>query len=127
MNVILTPTNARSLARRGWSKKEIKKFVLENARVPWYRHPRSWSTVLTGEFSTHERRANLNAADSVRIIEEDPRAVDPIQIFVFGGMGSWLGITHGGPVSNTEKIELPAAWPRLVQKYKDVVPTYLRY
>jgi hypothetical protein len=127
MNIILTPTNARSLAKRGWTKNEIKKFVLENARVPWYRHPRAWSTVLTGSFTSQERRQNLNAMDSVKIVDEDPRTNEPIQIFVFGGMGSWVGITNGGPLANSEKIELPAGWAKLVQKYKDVVPTYLRY
>jgi hypothetical protein len=127
MNIILTPTNARSLAKKGWGKKEIQKFVLQNSRVPWYRHPRAWSTVLSGSFTSTERRQNLNPMDSVAIVDEDPRAPEPGQVFVFGGMGSWVGITHGGPISNTEKIDLPANWAKLVQKYQDVVPNYLRY
>jgi hypothetical protein len=127
MNIILTPTNARSLAKRGWTKGEVKKFVLENARVAWYRHPRAWSTILSGSFAAVDRRQNLNNADSVRIIDEDSRVAEPIQIFVFGGMGSWVGTTNGGSISNTEKVDLPSGWAKLVQKYRDVVPTYVRY
>jgi len=127
LGIIITPTNARSLAKKGWTKKEIQKFVLENARVPWHRHPRAWSTVLSGAFVSSERKQVLNSVDSVAIIDPDPRAPDPVQIYVFGGMGSWLGMVNGGPYINLEKMELPANWDKLVQKYKDVFPTYLRY
>jgi hypothetical protein len=127
LSIILTPTNARSLAKKGWTKKDIKKFVLENARVLWYRHPRAWSTVLTGSFTSQEKQQVLNPVDSVAIIDPDPRAPDAVQIFVFGGMGSWLGMINGGPYINLEKIQLSANWDKLVQKYKDVAPNSLRY
>jgi hypothetical protein len=127
LGIILTPTNARSLAKKGWNKKDIKKFVLENARVPWYRHPRAWSTVLSGSFVSADKRQVLNPMDSVAIVDPDPRVAEQVQIFVFGGMGSWLGLTNGGPYINTEKAELPRNWNKLVEKYKDIVPTYVRY
>jgi hypothetical protein len=76
---------------------------------------------------TKDRRRVLNPNDSVAIIDPDNRSVQPIEIYVFGGFGSWLGIVTGGAVVNTEKVELPANWARLVQKYRDVVPSYARY
>jgi hypothetical protein len=121
--IILTPTNARSLARRGWTKKGIKSFIKENARVPWYRHPQAWGPI----FESKDTRQLLNPQDSVAIIGADPRFSDQVKVYVFGGMGSWVGIASGGSDINTEKADLPAKWDVLVGKYKDIVPTYIRY
>ena len=48
------------------------------------------------------------------------------QLYVVGGFGSWMGMICGGAIA-TEKIELPANWGKLVEKYKDFVPTYVVY
>jgi hypothetical protein len=121
--IILTPNNAKSLSSKGWTKKDIKKFILDNARVPWYRHPNAWKPMMESK----DRRRVLDPNDSVAIIDPDPRSAQPIEIYVFGGFGSWLGVVTGGAVVNTEKVDLPANWSKLVQKYKDVVPTYAKY
>jgi hypothetical protein len=120
---ILTPTNAQSLAKQGWSKKAIKEFVIENAKVPWGHHQGSWAPM----FETGEKIPDLKPDDLVPIIRKGPRNTDPVQIYVFGGMGSWLGIASGGGSISTEKVELPANWDKLVKKYKDIVPNYVRY
>ena len=121
--IILTPTNARSLAKRGWSKKSIKSFILENARVPWSHHPQSWAP-----FEAYkEERPQLNPDELVPIIRSSPRNPDPIRLYVFGGYGSWVGILSGGGDISTEKAELPANWDKLVAKYRDIVPTYVKY
>jgi hypothetical protein len=122
LGIILTPTNANSLARKGWGKKEIKTFVMENARVPWNHHPDYWAPL----FETGEPRKQLNPRASVRILSLFPTWCDPVQIYVFGGPGSWVGLVSGGDIV-TEKVELPANWDKLVKKYKNVVPTYVRY
>jgi hypothetical protein len=119
---ILTPTNARALAKKGWNKKSIKEFVYKNATIPWSRHPDAWAP-----FSPTAQIKPHNPDDQVPIIVPGTRPPELIQIYVFGGYGSWVGIASGGSDINTEKIELPANWDKLVRKYKDLVPTYVRY
>ncbi len=41
-------------------------------------------------------------------------------VALYGGGGD-----HGGPV--TKKIDLPVSWSELVNKYREIVPTYARY
>ncbi len=61
------------------------------------------------------------------IVVRTPKAPDPVQIYVFGGYGSWVGLLNGGADITTEKVELPANWDELVQKYQNIVPNYLKY
>jgi hypothetical protein len=121
--VILTPTNARSLARRGWTKQSIKKYIMENAKVPYSHNPHYYG----GIFNEGEKNQAYKAEDLVPIIEPNPQGENIIQIYVFGGMGSWVGIATGGGHISTEKIDLPKNWDALVKKYRDVVPSYVRY
>ena len=49
-----------------------------------------------------------------------------------GGPGSFTAMIGAGKTTGydrwvTRKIELPAGWQKLVQKYKNVVPTYAMY
>jgi hypothetical protein len=69
----------------------------------------------------------LNPEDSAAILRRNNQ-FDPIVIFVAGGSGSRIGLFGGSPrESVTQKVELPADWNNLVQKYKSVVPSYVRY
>ncbi len=123
--VILTPTNARSLASGGWSKKAIKDFVMKNAVVPDGYYKR-----LGLDDSKPFDRGNqviTGRADKTAIFIQSPRDPDPVHLFVFGGFGSWVGIIQGGPPPITKKVELPRNWALLVKKYKNVVPNYARY
>jgi hypothetical protein len=120
---ILTPTNAKSLARRGWTKKSIKEYVIANARMPYDRDPHYYGAV----FDDRGRDPNLKPDDLVPILQADHRGPPVVKIYVFGGYGSWVGITSGGGDIRTEKAELPKNWDSLVKKYRDVVPSYVRY
>jgi hypothetical protein len=123
--VLLTPTNAGSLAKGGWSKRQVKDFIIKNAVVPEGYYKRlglddskpfdRGNVVITGT-------ANKNA-----IFVSTQRDPEPIQLFVFGGFGSWMGLLQGGPSPVTRKVELPANWAQLVKKYKNVVPNYVKY
>jgi hypothetical protein len=121
-SVLLTPTNANALASRGWSKKDIKSYIIENARVPFERSQGYWVT--GGDLRS--RRAPISPNDTVPIFRVSPGDNDAIQLLVVGGFGSWMGLTGGGRIT-TEKIELPADWDRLVKKYQDLVPNYFMY
>ena len=122
--ILLTPTNAKALASRGWSKRDIKSYIVENTRIPWD-HSQGYFTG-TEELFSAGSRAPVNPRDTVPIIRVSPIDPDPVQIYVVGGFGSWMGLMSGGRIT-TEKIELPPDWDNLVKKYKDIVPSYLMY
>ncbi len=116
LGLILTPTNARSLASRGWTKKDIKDYIVENARAPRNHFARYYGGA----------EDKGNPQDSVPIFTLSPRQPEPIRIYVFGGMSSWIGLLSGLHFV-TKKVDLPANWTKLVEKYKNVVPTYVKY
>jgi hypothetical protein len=115
LGVILTPRNAVTLAKAGWTKKELKDYILENARVPRAHY-----------FSNRPERLPPDPNASVAILDAY-RSRDPVRIYVFGGEGTWIGLLSGGAYATTEKADLPANWDKLVQKCKNLVPNYLRY
>jgi hypothetical protein len=121
--LILTPSNAQSLAKGGWSKQAIKDYIIKNARVPDDYYSRLGLDV-KGPFD----RANfMGPGSGPEIFPPTPERPNLVQIYVFGGFGSWLGFLHGGPSLITKKVELPENWAQLVKKYKNVVPNYFRY
>jgi len=121
----LLPIHARTLANEGWTKKKIKTFISEYARAPAYRNPYYWGHIAG---VPAKEWIPANPMDSMRMLR-DP---DQIRIIVAGGPGAFIGMYIGGGPGGeswgaTKKIELPANWDKLVKKYKDVVPTYVRY
>jgi len=120
----LPPVHARTLADEGWTKKEITAFISEYARVPAYCHP-EYSGVMPGVRA--KERVRVNPMDSMSIFH-DP---DWIRIIVAGGPGTFMGLFSGdwnpGMDWVTKRVELPADWDKLVEKYRNIVPTYLRY
>ena len=121
--VILSQPNAVALASKGWTKQNVKDFVIENARAPWERHSNFWAS----ETEAADKRHPFNPGDSYALFHASPSNPEPVKIYVFGGIGSWMGLVGGGPPPVTKKAVLPAKWDKLVAKYKDVVPNYIRY
>ncbi len=118
LSLILIPPHAMTLARNGWTKKEIAGFISEYARVPAYRHLSYWRPP-----GPARERPPINPEDSVAIL----RSPDEIRIVIAGGPGAFIGLIMGGSQAVTKKVELPANWGELVKKYEDTVPTYVRY
>jgi hypothetical protein len=122
--LVIPPAYAKILADKGWTKKEVKAFISEYARVPAYRHRVYW-----GAFSgtPAKEQVPMNPMDSMRILR-DPSW---IRLLVAGGPGSWMGLHTGAYFDGmdwvTKKVELPANWEKLAQKYRHVAPTYVRY
>jgi hypothetical protein len=73
------------------------------------------------------KRIPIREMDQVSVLR-DPNM---IQIIVASGQGAFLGMHLGGGLfparKVTMKIDLPVNWDKLVQKYKNIVPTYVRY
>jgi hypothetical protein len=123
--VLLTPNNARALAEGGFSRQSVKEFIIKNTVVPEGYYKR-----LGLDDSKPFDRGNVviaNTAEKNAIFNTSPRFPDPVQVFVLGGFGSWMGFLQGGPEPMTMKVELPKDWAQLVKKYKNVVPTSARY
>jgi len=114
--VLLTPTHARTFASRGWTKQAVIDYIIEHARVPADRHQSMFV----------ETAGKEQQQETVPIFKITPRDQDPVQIYVTGGFGSWMGMIGGGTIS-TEKIDLPSNWKELVTKYRDIVPVYALY
>jgi hypothetical protein len=123
-NLVFNPAHARILAKAGWSKKDIKDFLSEFARNPVIKQQGVGGTLLG---SLYKGRITPRVGETVRIIQ-DPRT---IRIIVAGGPGAFIAhVSGGGPTSGNheiQKIELPRNWDKLVAKYQDMVPNYVRY
>jgi len=124
--LVFTPTHAKNLAREGYTKEKIKKYIAENKVIPMSRvmaagmgGPRPPGTP-PGPMPGKE-------ADMVPLIR-DPGV---IRVIVGGGPGAFIAHIVGGGATpgrkEIQKIELPKNWDRLVAKYKGVVPTYAKY
>jgi hypothetical protein len=121
---VFTPLHAKILAKAGWTKQDIKDFIAEYARKPANNMGtdggRVQGTLYKGKIFAREN-------ETVRIIR-DTRV---IRIMVAGGPGAFIAQIVGGGARagnlQTKKIELPKNWDKLVAKYKDVVPVYVRY
>ena len=96
-SVLLLPAHAKTLASNSWTRESLAEFVNSHARPG-----------VAKDFTSP-----TDGRGEVRVI-------------VCGGPGSWIVLTKGGK-GLTKKIELPAHWDKLVQKYKTIVPTYARY
>jgi len=121
--LLLTPTNARSFADAGWTKKAIKEYIVKNAMVPEDYFERLG---LDGS-RAFDRGTGSGPGGTRDIFRPSQRDPDPVQVFVYGGFGSWMGFAQGGPPPVTRKVELPKDWTKLVAKYKNIVPNYFRY
>jgi len=127
---LIIPSFAKILAKEGWGKKEIKAFISENATVPYYRYLhylRYTSVSRDGVPGKVPKNMPINPEDPIRLIE-DP---DTIMIFVAGGPGNFIGMFEWAGFKEvnflTKKLNLPANWESLVEKYKGLKPTYARY
>ncbi len=125
--VMLPPVHAKTLAKGGWSKKDIALFISEYAKVPAYQHPDYTGDVrtVTSRGETGKWRMPFKPTDTVRI-QYNP---DWIKVIVAGGPGNYIGVHQagGGFLADwvTKKAQLPRNWDKLVNKYKNIVPTYM--
>ncbi|MEJ2111306.1 MAG: hypothetical protein P8Z37_15620 [Acidobacteriota bacterium] len=98
--LLVIPDHAKIFDAEGWSKKKVKDFIIESSS-----------------------RGNGRQVRGVR--DED------FMVVVAGGPGVWMGLLQSaGGFGNSfvhRKIELPSNWEKLTAKYKNLVPTYVKY
>jgi len=101
--LIVIPDHAKIFAAEGWSKKQVRDFIIKQNSQP----------------------APAGGRRGGRLSEDD------FIVFVAGGPGVWMGLHQSaGGFGNsfiTRKIELPRNWDKLVAKYRTLVPNYVKY
>jgi hypothetical protein len=97
--LVVIPDHANILTREGWTKKQLKEFIVKNAPAQ------------------ANSRSRLTVDDFNVIVAGGPGT----------WMGSYR--SAGGFENNfvTKKIQLPRDWKTLVARYKELVPTYEKY
>jgi hypothetical protein len=123
--IFMGPTIAKVLSDNGFAKKDVLSYILEYSRKPAANVNLRW---IRG--NSHMPKTVPFALESTRSVR---RIFDPDHLMLvvigesyhrhvalYGGGGD-----HGGPV--TKKIDLPVNWSELVNKYREIVPTYARY
>jgi hypothetical protein len=98
VTVLVCPSHAATLAEAGWTKSAVVEH-LERANP---------------EYPANKAVSSIGGPESVRIV-------------VAGGPGAWIGLVLGVGRWVSRPIALPSGWDRLVRKYRDYVPNYLRY
>jgi hypothetical protein len=110
--LMIIPSHADILASEGWTKSKVREYVMK-----------------LGEAGSAKSRPQMG--DTSAASPNTPR--DALMIVVAGGAGTWYGVfksTGGGILGNdfvSKKIELPKNWNELAAKYKNLIPTYVRY
>jgi len=122
---LIIPSHAKILAKKGWTKNNIKAFISENTTAPFYRSHHYFSYL--SDIKDAPGVLPMNPQDPIRLLQNP----DNIIIVVAGGEGSSMGFLYSAGVFGksfvTKKVALPATWNKLVEKYKWMVPTYSNY
>ncbi len=122
---ILSPGCAKKLADEGWTKKDILAYVVEYARKPASEWNIRWLTgnnhrpkdVILPVDPSHSARKFWSTEHLLIVVGGSNYGASGV---AYGGGGD-----HGGP--SITKVQLPKDWGNLVARYKDIVPTYVRY
>lgn len=106
--LIVIPDHAKIFKSEGWTKQQVKDFVIKQSSSP----------TAGGIMGGNSRRARgLQNEDFILVVA--------------GGPGVWQGLLQSaGGFKNSfvsRKINLPKNWDKLVAKYKNLVPNYVRY
>jgi len=119
--ILLNEAHARILADKGWSKKDIITFITEHAYVPFTHHPYYWGSHVK---PSTQKLMPVNPHDNILLVPEPNR----LRIVVTGGAGNFMALVRGSSGGFvTQEIALPAAWEKLINQYKGMVPTHVRY
>ena len=136
--LIMPPSHAKTLAGSGWTKKDLKAYISEYARVQFNQHQSYWRSTYSEALPLRDNTQKLstkllpmNPDDSVRVIP-DP---EMLMVVVAGGAGSLMGILRGARIEEdylitdfvTQKAELPENWNTLVAKYQNITPVHALY
>ena len=124
--IILSPQLAKMFAAEGWDQQRIMDYVIEYNRVPGD----AWNLRWMVESNHAPKSFGINV-DLPQFGDYSTRRFwnDDHMFIVVAGAQWGVAITgggdHGGP--SCTKVELPANWDELVEKYKHIKANYLDY
>ncbi|MEM2393636.1 MAG: hypothetical protein QXW82_05760 [Candidatus Bathyarchaeia archaeon] len=108
---LIPPENANEMAKAGWTKQDIKRFLVQYTRIPKAKSPLK-------QMPRERWPKEFEALDDDDLLPVFPNE-RMIDIVVTGGPGRWIALLGPSVVDvATEKIELPSNWKELVEKYK---------
>jgi hypothetical protein len=138
--LLIIPAHADILASEGWTKAKVREYVMklgdEGSAKP---QPRRDDAPAVAAPAVPSKKRSLSGGTSDVTTTATTAAAPPttprdaLMIVVAGGAGTWYSVyrsTGGGILGNdfvSKKIELPKNWNELTAKYKNLVPTYVRY
>jgi hypothetical protein len=123
--IIFNPAYAKNLHREGFNKEKIKKHIAENKLVP-----AAQMRPNIGAFVPPQADMQRSSQDTTAMVPliRDTRF---IRIIVGGGPGAFVAHLIGGGATpgkkEIQKIDLPKNWDKLVVKYRNLVPVYMKY
>lgn len=117
---IISPENAKVLAEAGWNQQKLMDYIVEYSRFT----PSAEAGML---FNNHFPEGCIWPLDGS--YSRKRYWTKKHMFIVVAGRAFNLAMTgggdHGGPART--KIQLPKNWKKLVEKYKDITPSYLNY
>jgi hypothetical protein len=123
--IVLNPSTAKNLAREGYTKEKIKKYVAEKKLVSAAQIRAQLGAVVTP--GSNLQQSTRHASETVPLIKD----LRFIRIIVGGGPGAFVAHLIGGGATpgkkEIQKIELPKKWDKIIAKYKNVAPIYAKY
>jgi hypothetical protein len=109
--LVLCPEHAESIAKAGWSKKDVQRFLFENSKMPY-----------------EKLRALRRQVEPSQIVSSPDGAVVPmflspekIKIVVAGGSGKHSAYMNTGHSKRiiTKKVVFPKNWDELLDRYRE--------
>ena len=123
--IVFNPATAKNLAREGFTKEKIKKYITENKLISAAQANKQLGAVVIP--GANPQQSSQDTSKMVPLIK-DHRF---IRVIVGGGPGAFVAHLIGGGATpgkkEIQKIELPKNWDKLVDKYKNLVPVYMKY
>jgi len=109
--LVLCPEHAESIAKAGWTKRDVQKFLFDNSKMPYEKLKLLRRQVEPSEISSSPEGQMV------------PMFLSPekIKIIVAGGSGKHSAYMNTGHSKRiiTKKIILPKNWNQLLDRYKE--------
>jgi hypothetical protein len=128
--LVITPILAETIARAGWSKDDVKRYLYEHARMPAWRVEALMEKWCDFKIGSLERQVNLGRLPAEFAVSDDPNRLVPIVLepddFMVLVSGDPLrtnayAFAHNGylgfPVA--KKIQLQKDWPERIARLRN--------
>ncbi|MBN2239268.1 MAG: hypothetical protein JW712_05805 [Dehalococcoidales bacterium] len=113
---LINPPHSKYLANEGWTREKVVEYIAENAVTS------TGPGVPIGDEDGSVRKLFWDNESLIVVCTGGPGVFMGVLTSAGGG-----GMRGFGNKFHTVKIELPSNWDKLVAKYKNIVPNYVKY